>query len=92
MRVLRRDNITVSRFEQQAQARLLAVKELISDSRYPPADQTSLDSQTRPEKRRWVFPRCAIGGASLRMVIEPIFEKEFAPQSYGFRPGEQKTR
>jgi RNA-directed DNA polymerase len=21
------------------------------------------------------------------MVIEPIFEKEFAPHSYGFRPG-----
>ncbi len=21
------------------------------------------------------------------MVIEPIFEREFAPQSYGFRPG-----
>ena len=25
--------------------------------------------------------------AALRLVIEPIFEKEFAPHSYGFRPG-----
>jgi len=24
---------------------------------------------------------------ALKMVIEPIFEREFAPQSYGFRPG-----
>ena len=24
---------------------------------------------------------------AVRMVIEPIFEREFAPQSYGFRPG-----
>ena len=24
--------------------------------------------------------------AALRLVIEPIFEKEFAPHSYGFRP------
>lgn len=24
---------------------------------------------------------------ALKMVIEPIFEKEFAPHSYGFRPG-----
>jgi len=25
--------------------------------------------------------------SALRAVIEPIFEREFAPQSYGFRPG-----
>ena len=24
---------------------------------------------------------------AVRMVIEPVFEREFAPQSYGFRPG-----
>ena len=24
---------------------------------------------------------------ALRAVVEPIFEREFAPQSYGFRPG-----
>jgi RNA-directed DNA polymerase len=24
---------------------------------------------------------------ALRHVIEPIFERDFAPQSYGFRPG-----
>jgi hypothetical protein len=24
---------------------------------------------------------------ALRNVIEPIFERDFAPQSYGFRPG-----
>jgi len=25
--------------------------------------------------------------AALKMVIEPIFEREFAEHSYGFRPG-----
>ena len=25
--------------------------------------------------------------AALRKVIEPIFERDFAPESYGFRPG-----
>lgn len=25
--------------------------------------------------------------SALKMVIEPIFEREFAPRSYGFRPG-----
>ena len=24
---------------------------------------------------------------ALRMLLEPIFEKDFAAQSYGFRPG-----
>jgi RNA-directed DNA polymerase len=85
------DNITVSRFEQQAQARLLAVKELISDSRYlpQPIKRVWIPKPGSREKRPLGIPtvRDRVVQASLRMVIEPIFEKEFAPQSYGFRPG-----
>jgi len=57
--------------------------------------------QPRPVKRVWIpkpgsrehrplgIPTVTdrVVQAALRMVIEPIFEKEFAPQSYGFRPG-----
>ena len=31
--------------------------------------------------------RDRVAQTALRNVIEPIFEKDFAPQSYGFRPG-----
>jgi RNA-directed DNA polymerase len=27
-----------------------------------------------------------VAQAALRLVLEPIFERDFAPQSYGFRP------
>jgi RNA-directed DNA polymerase len=41
------------------------------------------------EKRPLGIPavRDRIVQGALRHVIEPIFEREFAPQSYGFRPG-----
>ena len=85
------DNITVSRFEQQAQARLLAVKELIRDSRYhpQPIKRVWIPKPGSREKRPLGIPtvRDRVVQASLRMVMEPIFEKEFVPQSYGFRPG-----
>ncbi len=42
-----------------------------------------------PEKRPLGIPtvRDRVVQCALRMVVEPIFEREFAPQSYGFRPG-----
>jgi len=41
------------------------------------------------EKRPLGIPtvRDRVVQSALRSVIEPIFEREFAPQSYGFRPG-----
>ncbi len=57
--------------------------------------------QPKPVKRVWIpkpgsaekrplgIPTVSdrVVQTALRMVIEPIFEREFAPQSYGFRPG-----
>jgi RNA-directed DNA polymerase len=85
------DGITVGRFEKDSQSRLLAVNEHLKKGSYQP----------RPVKRVWIpkpgsaeqrplgIPTVTdrVVQAALRMVIEPIFEKEFAPQSYGFRPG-----
>jgi RNA-directed DNA polymerase len=84
------DGMTVARFEQNWPDRLLAVKEHLLARHYQP----------EPVKRVWI-PK--LGGGqrplgiptvrdrvvqnALRLVIEPIFEKEFAEQSYGFRPG-----
>lgn len=48
-----------------------------------------IPKQGSPEKRPLGVPtvRDRIVQTALRNVIEPIFERDFAPQSYGFRPG-----
>jgi RNA-directed DNA polymerase len=84
------DGITVQRFAKHCENRLLVVKEHLIARTY------------RPEPVRRVWIEKAGGGQrplgiptvrdrvvqnALRMVIEPIFENEFAQHSYGFRPG-----
>jgi RNA-directed DNA polymerase len=48
-----------------------------------------ITKEGRVEKRPLGVPtvRDRIVQTALRHVIEPIFERDFAPQSYGFRPG-----
>lgn len=85
------DGITVERFEKQAQERLLAVKEHIKggDYRPQPIKRVWIDKPGSKEKRPLGIPtvRDRVVQSTLKMVIEPIFEHGFAPQSYGFRPG-----
>ena len=85
------DGITVELFGKESQKRLLVVKEHIMEGSYQP----------KPVKRVWIpklgsWEKRPLGiptvldrvvQTALRMVIEPIFEREFATQSYGFRPG-----
>ena len=85
------DGITIGRFEQDSQSRLLAVREHLSKGTYQP----------KPVKRVWIEKPGSAGKrplgiptvtdrvvqAAVRMVIEPIFENRFAKHSYGFRPG-----
>lgn len=85
------DNTTVDRFAKDSERRLLVVKEQLMRGDYQP----------RPVKRVWI-PKAGsrekrplgiptvtdrVVQTALRMAIEPIFEQEFAPHSYGFRPG-----
>jgi len=85
------DGITVARFAKDSQTRLLAVKEQLMRSRYQPKPVRRVwipkpgSAQKRPLGIPTVTDR--VVQAALRMVIEPIFEREFAPASYGFRPG-----
>lgn len=85
------DGITIERFEKQAGERLLAVKEQIERGDYQPQSikRVWIDKPGSKEKRPLGIPtvRDRVVQSALRAVIEPIFEKEFAPQSYGFRPG-----
>lgn len=85
------DGITVERFEKQAETRLLAVNEHLKRGTYHPQSikRTWIPKPGSTEKRPLGIPtvRDRVVQTALKMVIEPIFEREFAPQSYGFRPG-----
>jgi len=85
------DNMTVHTFQKTSQDRLLAVNKQLKEGCYQPLVikrkwiPKSFGSGERPLGIPAVVDR--VVQTALKMVIEPIFEKEFAPRSYGFRPG-----
>ena len=85
------DGITVERFGKDSQSRLLAVKEHLKEGSYQPepVKRVMIPKLGSAQRRPLGIPtvRDRVVQTALRMVIEPIFEKEFAPHSYGFRPG-----
>lgn len=85
------DGVTVERFGKDSQSRLLAVKEHLKEGSYQPAlvKRVMIPKPGSAQKRPLGIPtvRDRVVQSALRMAIEPIFEKEFAPHSYGFRPG-----
>ena len=85
------DNITVAAFAKDSQRRLLVVKEQLKRGDYQPkpVKRVWIPKAGSREKRPLGIPTVTdrVVQTALRMAIEPIFEKEFAPHSYGFRPG-----
>ena len=85
------DGITVSYFAKDSRNRLLAVKEHLKEGTYQPkpVKRVMIPKLGSSEKRPLGIPtvRDRVVQTAVRMVIEPIFESEFAEHSYGFRPG-----
>ena len=85
------DNITVRQFAKDSKSRLLAVSERLKQGTYQPKSvkRVWIPKPGTKEQRPLGIPTVTdrVVQTALRMVIEPIFEKEFAPHSYGFRPG-----
>jgi RNA-directed DNA polymerase len=85
------DGIRVEQFAKDSQNRLLAVQEHLRRGSYrpKPVKRVWIPKPGSPEKRPLGIPavRERVVQTALKMVVEPIFEREFAPQSYGFRPG-----
>lgn len=85
------DHQTIGMFERDEDGQLQRLHEELQGGTYVP----------RPVKRVWIpkpgttqkrplgIPtvRDRVVQAALRHVLEPIFERDFAEQSYGFRPG-----
>ena len=85
------DHISVEEFERKLSENLKHVSEELQQGRYRPQAirRTYIDKPGGQDKRPLGIPTIrdrTVQGA-LRQVIEPIFEKQFAACSYGFRPG-----
>ena len=83
------DGITIERYEKDVEANLARLSEQLKDETYRPKAirRTYIpkpDGTMRPLGIPTVGDRIVQG--AVRHVIEPIFEKEFAEHSYGFRP------
>ena len=84
------DGQSVERFLQQSERYLQELHTNLKDGSYQPSPVKRVeipkgDGRTRPLGIPTVKDR--IVQAALKMVIEPIFEVQFRPGSYGFRPG-----
>ena len=85
------DEQTVVHFGRRLEEELERLQDQLRDGRYrpQPVRRAWIDKPGSKEKRPLGIPavRDRIVQGALRHVLEPIFETEFAEQSYGFRPG-----
>jgi len=85
------DKQTVEHFARHAEEELSRLAGQMRDGTYrpQPVRRAWIDKSGSREKRPLGIPavRDRIVQGALRHVLEPIFETEFAEQSYGFRPG-----
>ena len=81
------DGITIGHFDKDSRNRLLAVKEHLKEGTYQPklVKRVMIPKPGSAEMRPLGIPTVTdrVVQTALRMVIEPVFEREFAPQSYG---------
>ena len=85
------DHVTVEAFERRREANLTTLQRQLQDGSYrpQPVRRTWIPKPGSRERRPLGIPtvRDRTAQAAIRHVIEPIFERDFAPRSYGFRPG-----
>ena len=83
------DRMSIERFEANATHYLAELEQTLRESSYAPEAVRRVHipkgkGQTRPLGIATVKDR--IVQTALKLVLEPIFEKEFLPVSFGFRP------
>jgi RNA-directed DNA polymerase len=85
------DEQTVQQFDREAVSELARLREELRTRRYrrQPARRVWIEKLGTTEQRPLGIPavRDRTVEAALRNVLEPIFERDFAECSYGFRPG-----
>ena len=85
------DHVTIDQFATGLVPRLRRLTKMLAEGSYHPQDirRAWIDKPGTTEKRPLGIPtvRDRVVQTALRNVIEPIFERDFAEHSYGFRPG-----
>jgi RNA-directed DNA polymerase len=85
------DRQTVEQFEAQADKHLASLHEALRTDTYVPqaVRRCWIEKPGSVEKRPLGIPtvKDRVVQGALRLVVEPIFEREFHPRSFGFRPG-----
>jgi RNA-directed DNA polymerase len=85
------DHQTIDDFATRLEENLERVAQALRDGRYRPQaiKRVWIPKPGSTEKRPLGVPtvRDRVVQAALRNVLEPVFEKDFADHSYGFRPG-----
>jgi len=85
------DHQSIKAFEGKLEGELTRLEQELTQGTYKPRPvwRAYIDKPGSKDKRPLGIPavRDRVVQAALRLVIEPIFEREFAPNSYGFRPG-----
>jgi RNA-directed DNA polymerase len=85
------DHVTVESFGDDLEANVAKLSMALRDGTYHPQAirRTYVPKPGSSEQRPLGIPtvRDRVVQGAVRHVVEPIFEKEFAPHSYGFRPG-----
>ncbi|MEA2488456.1 MAG: hypothetical protein QOH21_248 [Acidobacteriota bacterium] len=84
------DGMSIAEFDREAEGRLEKLSEVLRTGTYKPLPvrRAYIAKAGSKEKRPLGIPTIIdrIVQTALRNVIEPIFEHEFDPSSYGFRP------
>jgi RNA-directed DNA polymerase len=84
------DHVTIEQFADDLDEELRRLSEELRTGRYRPQSilRRWIPKPGSTEKRPLGIPtvRDRVVQTALRMVLEPIFEKDFAAHSYGFRP------
>jgi RNA-directed DNA polymerase len=85
------DRQSVRQFEAHAESELRRLGKELQEGRYEPqpGKRQWIEKPGSKEKRPLGIPsvRDRVAQAALRQVLEPVFERDFAEHSYGFRPG-----
>lgn len=85
------DRQTVAMFERRLEANLQDLARIVKEGTFQPQPvrRAWIDKPGSAQKRPLGIPtvRDRVLQTALRFALEPIFEREFAAQSHGFRPG-----
>jgi RNA-directed DNA polymerase len=85
------DHVTIAKYASDLDANLARLSEALRSGTYRPQRirRHYIPKPGSPEKRPLGIPTVQdrVVQTALRTVVEPIFEHDFAPHSYGFRPG-----